>query len=183
MLMVKCWWQNADDFPSAAPLNLLEATVGFMQLPFHVQLQSATDVYTAFHFHCYLGKHFQTSGVSKWWTIPFSCRRPHTMPMQSRRKIGSIHRLTAGRSINRHWTRKQLENSQDTLWHEGHTCCIGSLTQVVNFGSKMACFICICEACDKGLDLRFNEYNYILETRSNLQKLINEISAPYLYAE
>lgn len=131
-----------------------------------------------------LGKHFQTSGISTWWALSFSCRRLHTMPMQSRTEMGSIHRLTTGRSINRCQTRKQLENSQDNFWHDSHTCCIEYVTQVVNFGSKwLISYASVHMWCDEELDGRFSEYSCILETQSNLQILTNEIPPFCLYAE
>lgn len=131
--MVRCWW-----FSFCCPSKFIRGCCRLYAAAIlcSVQLQSAMDVYTAFHFHWHLGKHFQTSGVSTWWTQSFSCRRLHTMPMQSRREMGNIHRLTARKSINGCWTGKQLENSQDNFWHDSYTCCIGSVTQVVNFGSK-----------------------------------------------
>lgn len=131
--MVKCWW-----FSFCCPSKFIKGCFRLHTAAIlcSIQLQSATDVDTAFRFHWHLRKYFQTSGVSAWWTLSFPCRRLHTMPVQSRREMGSICRLTAGRPINRHSNRKQLENSQDSSWHDSHTCCIRSVVQVVNFGSK-----------------------------------------------
>lgn len=76
VLMVKCWW-----FAFCCPSKCIK---GYWNLHAaailrSVQLQSAMNAYTAFQFQWHLGKHFQASGVSTWWTLSFSCSRLHAM--------------------------------------------------------------------------------------------------------
>lgn len=53
-----------------------------------------------------------------------------------KKRNGKYSQINCSEVNNRCWTRKQLESSQDDFWHDNHTCCIASVTQIANFGSK-----------------------------------------------
>lgn len=173
--MVKCWW-----FAFCCPSECIRecCSLHAAAIVCSVQLQSAMNAYTAFQFQWHSGKYFQASEVSTQWTLSFSCSRLHAMSVLLRREMGSIHRLTAGWSINRCWTRKQLENMIVTPAALDLSHRLWTLT-----ANGLFCMHLCSTSHHEGLDLRFSGYNCVLESRSSLQRSTNEMPPPHLYAE